>query len=111
MTTSRLLGDLRALGVRVKASGDRLRIYAPRGVLTAELRAALVRYKTELLRMIKQPSDLHFVLTDSAVLGEPAEEPCLVGCGSLVRFYWQEGTGYGYCLKCNTHQRIKTKRQ
>jgi hypothetical protein len=111
MTVVELLTDLLAQGVRVEAIGDRLRIDAPCGMLTPEMRDTLGRYKVELLRMLRPPSELHFALTDSPVLGEPAEEPCLVGCGSLVRFYWQEGTGYGYCPKCDTHQRIETKQQ
>lgn len=54
---------------------------------------------------------LHFALKGKAILGKPAEEPCLVGCRLTVRFYWQEGTGYGYCSKCDTHQRIETRKQ
>ncbi|HKQ05764.1 MAG TPA: hypothetical protein VJ464_11570 [Blastocatellia bacterium] len=111
MTVFRLLSDLRKRDVRIEANGDRLRINAPCGVLTPEMRDALVMYKAELLKMFQQPSNLHFALTESVVLGEPIEEPCLVGCGSPVRFYWQQGTGYGYCLKCDTHQRIETKKQ
>ena len=48
-----LLQDLQALGVRLAAEGEVLQVDAPRGVLTAELRAALVAHKPDLLTCIR----------------------------------------------------------
>ena len=54
MTTSELLSDLRHKGIRLWAEGDKLRFSAPKGALTAEIRAELVERKTDLLRFLKQ---------------------------------------------------------
>lgn len=49
MSPKDLLAVLRARGVRVTAHGDRLRVVAPRGVLTPELLEMLAVRKSELL--------------------------------------------------------------
>jgi hypothetical protein len=49
MTAARLLADLRGRGAIVEVVGDRLRVDAPVGVVTAADRAALVEHKAELL--------------------------------------------------------------
>jgi hypothetical protein len=53
LTATALLESLRSLGVRLSASGDRLRFRAPVGVLTPELRAALVEEKPALLAALR----------------------------------------------------------
>jgi thioesterase domain-containing protein len=53
MTIPQLLGRLRGLGVEVSADGDRLRINAPKGVLTPELRDELGRRKAEILAFLQ----------------------------------------------------------
>jgi hypothetical protein len=53
MSAYNLLSDLRQAGVVVKASGnDRLVVDAPKGALTAEMRAALAEHKKELLAIL-----------------------------------------------------------
>ncbi len=53
MTAHELLSQLRAKGVELKTSGgDRLVIDAPKGTVTAELRAALSGHKAELLQIL-----------------------------------------------------------
>jgi len=52
---------------------------------------------------------LHYALEGNSIIGEPTIELCLVGCGKPVSFYYREGTGYGYCPKCDVHQRIETR--
>ena len=110
MSAAELLNELKSRGVSLEANGDRLRVDAPRGAITPELRRTLAAHKAELLGLLQRPGELHYALTDKQVLGVPIEEPCLVGCGSVVRFYWQEGTGYGYCGRCDVHQRIETRK-
>jgi amino acid adenylation domain-containing protein len=52
-TSAEFLSYLRSLDIRVSADGERLGCSAPKGVLTAELRAELVRRKAELLEFLR----------------------------------------------------------
>ena len=64
MSASQLLATLTASGVTVEAVDDRLRIDAPQGTLTPELRSALVEQKPallELLRIPGRPRPLHLL--------------------------------------------------
>ena len=49
---------------------------------------------------------IHYALSGKAILGEPAINPCEVGCGAQANFYYQDGIEYGYCSRCGVHQRI-----
>lgn len=49
MNLADLLKQLRERDVRVWADGDRLRMSAPKGALTPELRRSITRLKAELL--------------------------------------------------------------
>ncbi len=53
MTAVALLAELRERGATVAVVGDRLRIEAPRGVLTPELRTRLAAAKPELLALVE----------------------------------------------------------
>jgi len=64
MTAGTLLSHLRAAGAILTATGtDRLRVDAPKGVLTPDLRASLVAHKAELLATLRvrvaQPYELN----------------------------------------------------
>jgi hypothetical protein len=98
-----LLTELRLRGATVEAAGDRLVVEAPKGVLTPAIREALAKHKSELLSLLEP---VHFSLEKRPVLGVPQVEPCLVGCGSMVRFYDQGSESLGYCERCDVHQRI-----
>jgi pyochelin synthetase len=50
--TEDLLSDLTARGVRLQVNGDRLRVEAPTGVLTPEVRETLTEHKAELLQLL-----------------------------------------------------------
>jgi ribosomal protein L40E len=50
-----LLSDLRARGVRLEPQGDSLRVVAPKGILTADLRAVVAEHKAELLAALREP--------------------------------------------------------
>jgi hypothetical protein len=56
MTAVAFLADLRARGVAVRAVGARLRVEAPRGVLTAGIVARLREEKPALLRFLAPPA-------------------------------------------------------
>jgi hypothetical protein len=51
-----ILSGLAARGVRISAVGDRLRVEAPSGVLTEELRQILADRKPELLKVLREPT-------------------------------------------------------
>jgi hypothetical protein len=63
MTPEALLSRLAALDVALTAQGDRLRVEAPVGALTAELRAALTEHKRALLDLLsrspRSPGERH----------------------------------------------------
>lgn len=52
MTVMEILNELHSRGVTVEAAGDRLRVDAPKGAVTPELREALAERKTEVLALI-----------------------------------------------------------
>jgi hypothetical protein len=52
MTVTSLLGELRALGVRLFLDGGRVAYRAPRGIMTPELLARLSARKAELLALL-----------------------------------------------------------
>ena len=52
MNAAELLIELRARGVVIEAAGDRLKVDAPKGVVTPELREALAEHKIEVLALI-----------------------------------------------------------
>ncbi|MGQ9683844.1 MAG: TubC N-terminal docking domain-related protein [Anaerolineae bacterium] len=54
---SDLLAALRGLGANLAVEGARLKVTAPRGVLTAELRAAISANRTDLLRDLLEERD------------------------------------------------------
>ncbi len=53
MTAHELLATCRQAGIVLRARGDALEVDAPRGVLTPELRAALVHHKPDLLAALR----------------------------------------------------------
>ena len=52
MEPAALLQKLREIGCELRPDGDRLRVRAPAGVLTEDLRAAIREHKVELLRLL-----------------------------------------------------------
>ncbi len=52
MTAAEVLAETRRRGILLSVRGDRLRYDAPVGVMQAELRAALVEHKAELLTLL-----------------------------------------------------------
>lgn len=71
MTAEALLANLRERGVILTiAAGDRLRVEAPRGMMTAELRAALAGHKPQIIEQLRRQAALYEQLT--ADIGTPA---------------------------------------
>jgi hypothetical protein len=69
MTLPALHAHLDRLGVELTARGDRLHFKAPAGVMTEELRAALLAHKPALLALLVRADDR------SDPPGPPASEP------------------------------------
>lgn len=55
MMATELVCSLRECGVRLWADGDKLRIEAPKGVMTPELLSALAKHKAELMALLQTP--------------------------------------------------------
>ena len=55
MNAQELITELSRQGVNIEAVGDELRINAPKGVLTSELRQELVEHKQAILTLFKPP--------------------------------------------------------
>ena len=55
MNAVELLDELGSRGITVTADGDRLKVDAPKGTLTDDLRAELKRHKTALLALLVVP--------------------------------------------------------
>jgi hypothetical protein len=68
MTAKAVLNHLRSLGVRVSVEGDRLRIDAPAGVLTPEVKAVIAENRAELIRLLQGNMS-------PVVLGPNGEDP------------------------------------
>jgi len=67
-----LLADLKRRGVILEAIGDRLRVDAPAGMLTPELRQALVVHKAELLELLAPAGNPAPTVTGDSASAEPA---------------------------------------
>jgi len=66
MSPQEILDEIRKLGGRLEARGDRLHVEAPKGVLTTKHRLALAEFKPELL-MLLQPASLACRLLDRCI--------------------------------------------
>lgn len=71
MSPIELLTVVRAAGIRLEVSGDRLQFDAPAGALTPDLRAALVEHKPALLALLA-PVTAFVTLKGGLVLPLPA---------------------------------------
>jgi len=120
MTATHLLADIRRLGIRLEAKGNRLRYY-PRTAVSPEMIVQLKERKGELLALLKHPKDAIGIhakaspdtvpeMTVTAGIGlgpdgwplgciDPDElSPC-PNCGSLEQ--WQTLGSNWQCQHCN----------
>jgi len=89
LTAVSLLGDLRATGVLVAVEGGKLKIRAPRDVLTQELLSRLKSQKSELLRILKSET-LENVDRIDRTRSDP---PCQVNCVNSVNKIGDNNSG------------------
>lgn len=59
MTALEILTDLRRAGVTVSIVGDKLRLKAPEGVLTEELKQRLAIQKAEIIKLLQAETASH----------------------------------------------------
>ena len=82
MTATTLLVDFFKRGITLRVVGDRLGVKAPEGVLTADLRALLIKHKVELLEIVPVADEYRRLLRDgfNLLLGPlgPSNEECEV---------------------------------
>ena len=57
MTTDELVAEANRLGIALTSNGEKLRVEAPTGALTDELRQALGEHKTEILARLRPVGD------------------------------------------------------
>jgi hypothetical protein len=104
MTPAALMADLTARGVRVTARGETLRVDAPRGVLTASDRAALVEHKPALLAALRaEACRAATASARTAWSSEVPDGPCgLCGHQPLARVEnWPvPAQGRWFCPRC-----------
>ena len=107
MNATDLIHKLASLGVRLEASGDRLRFY-PAEKVGDDLRREMIAQKRELLNALRQQrqKNLYQLRKGEDILAVLQVESCFAGCSQLIEFYFYEGIGQGYCLRCNVHQMI-----
>lgn len=55
MTPAGILADLYALGAHVRVDGDKLKISAPAGSITPEIKAALAEHKPAIIETLTRP--------------------------------------------------------
>lgn len=101
MTPQALLSRLAALNVTLTSAGDRLRVEAPAGALTDELRAALAEHKAALLDLLSprdpDPERLRIPLT----LNEPPSE--WLAKRGLGIVGGDPATGTLFVARCESH--------
>ncbi len=85
MTHQALLAELERLNVKISLAGDKLRLDAPAGVLTPELKKAVTKHKPELLAWLRNPTCE--VWPGNVVRVYPMRKSCLEAghCLSLTR--------------------------
>jgi hypothetical protein len=86
MTAAALLADLRKRGASIAAVGDRLRIEAPAGTVTPEMREVLTRHKAALLAMLSRGAG------DSELCEHVANDPDLAD--------WYTENSHLRCARC-----------
>jgi hypothetical protein len=110
VTVDEVLTVAQQVGIRLVADGDQLRYRAPKGVLTSELRQALVRHRSTLLCVLQelQEERLGIMAADDLHPAPPQlNEPLAVGemcpnCrdeGRIAHLYVRR-EGCLWCVQC-----------
>src|SRR5262245_61375765 len=96
MSAEDLLSEIRSLGGRLEADGDRLLIDVPAGMLTPELRERLRQHKADILRKLELEASmcrLH-AMGVSIAIWEDGSMRVVVSDAAIVRSINENGTIY-----------------
>ncbi len=88
MTGLEILADLARRRVQLSAEGDELSIRAPKGVLTAEIRALLSQHKAEILSLLVQRSDQRPGSALPQIVPAPGERHSPFPLTDMQQAYW-----------------------
>lgn len=58
MTPIGLLGRLKALGIKLERHNDKIKVDAPKGTLTSEIKQSIVAHKSALLEILTLPANV-----------------------------------------------------
>lgn len=112
MTASELLVDFFHRGIMLRVIGDRLGIKAPDGVLTPDLRAAVIKHKLELLEIVPVADEYRRLLCDgfNLLLGRlgPSNEECEVFLDEQARLIDELGPGLAAAIYVTTGREWRT---
>ncbi len=109
MTATELLTTLRDLGVTLTPGGDQLRVDAPAGVLTDELRQAMRTHKAALLDLVEAFDERTAIGRDGAMTEEQSApiphlfvvaHDGLTSCPECGAREWRQGLTYYQCAQC-----------
>src|SRR5579884_3116755 len=103
MTTLELLNDLQARDIHLECVGDKLRVNAPSGAVTPELRAEMVAQKAALLELLalesaQSPTEGPMPAEEVQDATAPNISSECMRCGAPVESYSEDGYAY-----CNEH--------
>src|SRR5690242_19935625 len=96
MSCVELLVELRKLGARVWLEEDRLRLSAPRGVLTEEIRQELKSHRDELLEWLKRQAEAQSLRPTLRRQNRPEHLPLSYAQQRLWFLYRMEGPSATY---------------
>jgi hypothetical protein len=112
VTADEVLTTAQRAGIRLFAEGDQLRYRAPKGVLTPELRHALIEHKGTLLITLQESEEerrdtMAADNVPAAIVSVGRDEPLIVGdmcprCredGKIAHLYVQR-EGILWCARC-----------
>ena len=98
MTTLELLRELHIRDIYVEAAGDKLRVSAPQGAVTPEIRTLLIAQKAALLALLSEGTEQSVEANSvQPEVGQSEEDdiPIQCGiCGAEVAYYTAQGIAY-----------------
>jgi epothilone synthetase B len=100
-TVTELIASLSERGIELSADGDHLRVRAPKGVITTELRDELARHKDELLRRLATRVEVESALP--LITPRPDERYAPFPLNDIQQAYWVGRTGAVELGNVSTH--------
>jgi amino acid adenylation domain-containing protein len=107
VTTSELLSELRRLGAHLWLDGEQLRFRLPKGALSPQLRAGLVKHKAEIIAFLHEAQE-----TKNAIPSTPVSIPVVSRDAPIPASYSQERIWFLHQVQTNlnAYNLLNTKR-